>query len=108
MTVRAVAPDSVISSVNDESALAIALEQKPDLLMVNRQLDGDFTTFSGTELITRSRRTHPEVPLMLISNYADAQAQAVAAGAVPGFGKSDLSTSRARQALASILVHPTL
>jgi hypothetical protein len=31
-----------------------------------------------------------KVPVMLVSNYAAAQAEAVAAGAVPGFGKSSL------------------
>jgi hypothetical protein len=30
------------------------------------------------------------VPAMLVSNYEDAQQEAVAAGAVPGFGKSAL------------------
>ena len=40
---------------------------------------------------------------MLVSNYPEAQAQAVALGALPGFGKADLGKSRARDALAPIL-----
>jgi len=31
------------------------------------------------------------VPVMLVSNFADAQAQAVESGALPGFGKAALN-----------------
>jgi CheY-like chemotaxis protein len=61
-----------------------------DLVLVNRifDIDGD----SGLDLIRRLK-ADPElqaVPVMLVSNFEDAQAQAVAAGAAPGFGKSAL------------------
>lgn len=108
LAIRAVAPDCAIARVNDEKGLATALQDSPDLLLINRQLDGDFAAFSGIDLIARCRQTHPQAKSMLISNYADAQAQAIGAGAMPGFGKSELSTRKAREALASALGRPTL
>lgn len=108
LAVRSITPECEISRVNDESTLSTALKDGADLLLINRQLDGDFAAFSGIDLIARCRQNHPNVKFMLISNYADAQAQALAAGAVPGFGKSELSTRKAREAIASALGHPTL
>ena len=61
-----------------------------DLVLVNRVFDGDGT--SGLDLI-RAIKDDPELsdlPVMLVSNYEDAQAEARALGALPGFGKSDL------------------
>lgn len=105
MAVRAVAPDSAIARVNDEASLSAALQDGPDLLLINRQLDGEFAAFSGIDLISRCKQTHPHVKTMLISNYADAQAQALTAGALPGFGKAELSSRKAREALTSALSH---
>jgi two-component system chemotaxis response regulator CheY len=61
-----------------------------DLVLVNRVLDGDGS--SGIDLI-RAIKAEAELaglPVMLVSNYAEAQAEAKAAGALPGFGKADL------------------
>jgi len=61
-----------------------------DLVLVNRV--GDLDGASGLSLI-RAIKADPalaETPVMLVSNLADAQAEAVAAGALPGFGKSEL------------------
>jgi len=82
-------PGVAVESVYDTAGL----EQHagPDaLLLINRVLDGRFGTGSGIDLIADlSRREVPPV-MMLISNYPDAQAQAVEAGALPGFGKNEL------------------
>ena len=40
---------------------------------------------------------------MLISNYPEAQAEAAAAGAAPGFGKAEMNTGRARGAVLTAL-----
>jgi hypothetical protein len=40
---------------------------------------------------------------MLISNYEDAQARAVEAGAAPGFGKAAVHTPRALEAIRAAL-----
>jgi two-component system chemotaxis response regulator CheY len=60
------------------------------MVLVNRVFDADGS--SGTEFIRQLRKDESlhSVPVMLVSNYEDAQAEAVTAGAVPGFGKAAL------------------
>lgn len=60
------------------------------VLLVNRQLDGRFSTISGIDLIRRLREAGDVRPALLVSNYDDAQQQAIDAGALPGFGKRAL------------------
>ena len=83
------ADDAVaISNVSKASAVDDA---GPDtLLLVNRQLDGLFRSGNGVDLIERLSGKDDPPKMMLVSNYADAQEAAVAAGALPGFGKSEL------------------
>ena len=61
-----------------------------DLVLVNRVSDADGS--SGLDLIRRIKADDAlrPVPVMLVSNHADAQTQAAAAGAEPGFGKAAL------------------
>ncbi|MCY2962857.1 MAG: hypothetical protein NT069_04255 [Planctomycetota bacterium] len=61
-----------------------------DLILVNRILDADGS--EGLQLLELLPEGVTPPPVMLVSNYADAQARAVSAGAVPGFGKSSLQT----------------
>jgi two-component system chemotaxis response regulator CheY len=68
-----------------------AMRQEPfDLVLVNRIFDADGD--SGVELIRRVKADEAlrAVPVLLVSNYADAQREAQEAGAEPGFGKSSL------------------
>ncbi len=61
-----------------------------DVVLINRILDADGTP--GIELI-RAIKAEPDlaaIPVMLVSNYEDAQMEAQSVGAVPGFGKTDL------------------
>ena len=60
------------------------------LVLVNRVFDADGS--SGLELIRTLKADEQlrTVPVMLVSNYDDAQTQAVQAGAMPGFGKAAL------------------
>lgn len=92
-----------VSSVGSNEDLAALLGGGVDLLLVNRQLDGDFPDGDGVELIRRLRSEHAQVRTMLISNYPDAQAAAVAAGALPGFGKRELGSARVTQLLRGAL-----
>ncbi len=65
-----------------------------DLVLVNRVLDSDGSP--GLDLI-RALKADPalaEVPVMLVSNYPDAQTEAGGLGALPGFGKGDLRSGR--------------
>lgn len=84
-------------------AIAALRNDAYDLVLINRVLDGDGT--SGLDLI-RQIQSDPAmagVRVMLVSNYADVQEQAVGAGALPGFGKAELhrpeALERIRQAL---------
>lgn len=61
-----------------------------DLVLVNRVFDSDGS--SGFDLI-KAIKADPELagtPVMLVSNYEDAQIQAQALGAVHGFGKTEV------------------
>jgi ActR/RegA family two-component response regulator len=87
--VSAALPGIAVTSANDNKALA-AFDGADALLLVNRVLDGRFGSDSGIDLIRELADRQHSPRMMLISNYTDAQAQAVEAGALPGFGKSDL------------------
>ncbi len=60
------------------------------LVLVNRVFDADGD--SGLDLIKalKADAALQRVAVMLVSDYEDAQAQAAAAGAAPGFGKAAL------------------
>lgn len=90
-------PVADVAMVND-AATVQAHAEHADLLLVNRKLDGYFDTGSGLDLI-RGLMPLPRrrAALMLVSNYADAQAQAEALGAAPGFGKAKAGTPEAAQ-----------
>ncbi len=75
----------------------------PDaLLLVNRVLDGRFVTGSGIDLIAELSSRDVSPLMMLISNFPDAQAQAVQAGALPGFGKSELGSPQTVKKLQAL------
>lgn len=74
-----------------------------DLVLVNRV--GDRDGRPGVELI-RALKVDPAlatVPVMLVSNYAEAQDEAVALGALPGFGKASLHDPATHRRLAATL-----
>lgn len=62
-----------------------------DLVLVNRIFDQ--TGESGLDFIrtVKSEPATSTTPIVLVSNYPDAQAEAVEAGALPGFGKASLA-----------------
>ncbi|MBC03318.1 MAG: hypothetical protein CMJ34_08465 [Phycisphaerae bacterium] len=97
--IQRVIPEAVVEDITGEAGLDERLGRaadRPVVLLVNRKLDGDFDAVDGIELIER-RRDGRHVS-MLVTNLPDAAAAAEAAGALPGFGKSDLhgeSTSNA-------------
>lgn len=93
-------PLSTVKSANDAAALD-AYAGPDTLLLINRVLDGRFTAGSGIDLIADLADQENPPRMMLISNYADAQAKAVEAGALPGFGKSELGTSETSRKLQS-------
>jgi hypothetical protein len=95
--------DAMILSIDDDSDLKRALDDGVDLLLLNRQLDYGFDTHEGVTLLKKIRSKYPAVKAMLVSNYADAQAAAVAEGALPGFGKRDIGSPRVNELLRDAL-----
>jgi two-component system chemotaxis response regulator CheY len=76
-----------------------------DLVLVNRVLDLDDS--SGLELIRRLKgdpdRALAAVPVILVSNYPEAQQAAAELGACPGFGKSELRSPATYDRLKALL-----
>jgi two-component system, chemotaxis family, chemotaxis protein CheY len=74
-----------------------------DLILVNRILDA--TGESGLDFIRQFRAdpARQATPVVLVSNYADAQREAQALGAMPGFGKSSLNRPESAAALRAAL-----
>lgn len=60
------------------------------LVLVNRVLDADGSPGVDVVRAVKGEEALRRVPVMLVSNYQDAQEEAVAAGAEPGFGKAAL------------------
>jgi two-component system, chemotaxis family, chemotaxis protein CheY len=104
-------PGSTILFPHDEEEFQLALRAGADLVLFNRELDGFFTYHTGVEYIRAMKKSHPQIKTMLISNYADAQSAAVAAGALPGFGKRQLGSKEVvallRQAVENRQPSPT-
>jgi ActR/RegA family two-component response regulator len=98
--VKYAVPGADVKMLNDDESVLGAIEAGATLLLVNRVLDGGFEGSEGVELIRAFKASHPDVRTMLISNYADAQASAQAAGALEGFGKSEIGSARMKQLLA--------
>ena len=74
-----------------------------DLVLVNRVFDR--TAEEGLDLIRKLKADAKSeaVPVMLVSNFPESQAEAVAAGAVPGFGKAALAEAATRERLEKAL-----
>jgi hypothetical protein len=73
-----------------EDELEKCLAEGPCVLLVNRELVGEYGCDSGIELIEKVKGKRPEAVAVLVSDKADAQAKAKKAGAEAGFGKSKL------------------
>jgi len=86
----------------DAACEAVAREVY-DLVLINRLLDVDGS--EGTALIERllADDTTRDTPVMLVSNYPDAQEGAVRLGAEPGFGKDALDDAATLELLAPLL-----
>lgn len=74
-----------------------------DLVLVNRKLDADGSDGMAIVKAIQADAALSSIPVILVSNYADAQSAAVAAGALPGFGKSDIGSEEAIAKLAAVL-----
>jgi DNA-binding NarL/FixJ family response regulator len=105
MAVGGALPGAKVIMADNEQQLDAVLASGADLLLFNRVLEFGFQTRQGQELLEKVRADKPEVPVMMVSNFAEAQQAAEAAGAKPGFGKNEIGqpqvTDRLRAAIES-------
>jgi len=77
----------VLEADDAQQTLKALKQDKFDLVLVNRKLDKDYS--DGLDII-KQIKSDPQLagtPCMLVTNYAEHQQLAIAAGAEPGFGK---------------------
>jgi hypothetical protein len=90
-------------AADPEEARRMMSAKKYDLVLVNRVFDAG--TGMGVDFIADAARSENAPPMMLVSDYADAQAAAVTNGALMGFGKASIADPRMgellRKAVAS-------
>ena len=104
IAVSRAAGQAMVVSADDSQSLKRLLDDGVDLLLLNRQLDYGFDEGEGVEIVRKLRPHYPNVKMMLVSNYPDAQAAAVAEGALPGFGKRELNTPKVAEMIRAALV----
>src|SRR6266704_2500716 len=103
MTISSAVKEVRILAADDDVELHHVLNEGADLLLFNRELGYGFTDPEGVKIIQRLRAANPTLKMMLVSNYPDAQAAAIAAGALPGFGKREIGTKKVTELLRNAL-----
>ncbi len=93
----------VIGAADERKELDEHLAVGVELLLLNRELGWGFDDLTGVELVRELRTKHPNLKVMLVTNYEAVQAEAIANGALPGFGKRELGSARVTQLLADAL-----
>jgi CheY-like chemotaxis protein len=71
-------------------AIQMSGESQFDLILINRLLDADSSPGMAILDELKANEATVDTPVMIVSNFAETQEQAVAAGAVSGFGKAAL------------------
>jgi len=86
-----------------DEALAKMREKNYSLVLFNRLIFADGSP--GIELLQKAKADGrlADTPMMMVSNYARAHQDAVAAGAEPGFGKAELFDPRTISLLSNHL-----
>lgn len=80
------------------------LKSQPyDLVVINRKLDEDYS--DGLEIIKQMKADEAtrDVPVMLVTNYAEHQDAAVAEGALRGFGKLEYNDPAVIERVRAVL-----
>jgi CheY-like chemotaxis protein len=94
--------DVVMAETHDE-AMTRLRQESFDLVLLNRIYDATGSQGMDTLRALKSDEATREIPVMIVSNYEDAQEAAVAEGAVPGFGKASLDDPRTAARLQEVL-----
>jgi CheY-like chemotaxis protein len=103
MAVTSALRGATVLAADDSTELDAMLAERVDLLLLNRELGWGFEQTEGIDVIRSLRAPHPNLRMMLVSNYAEAQTGAVAAGALAGFGKREIGSARVTQVLREAL-----
>jgi len=99
--------ESVGAEYNESRTFADAnnrlLEEAYNLVLVNRVTDADGSLGINfiSDLLAKKSDKKPAV--MMISNYEEAQSDAIALGALPGFGKQALRDPETRKKIEAAL-----
>lgn len=93
----------VVQVDGPDDALAALRKEHFDLVLVNRKLDQDYSDGLDVIKTIKADAKLARMPCMLVTNYADQQQAAVAAGAEYGFGKKELQSEQTRARLAKFL-----
>ncbi|HMD53733.1 MAG TPA: hypothetical protein VKJ65_04200 [Phycisphaerae bacterium] len=91
----------VDAAQNADETQKLLTRNKYKLVLINRILDVDGS--SGVELIKNLCAKSNCPPVMLVSNLPDAQLQAIAAGAIEGFGKAVIHLPQTAEYLRQVL-----
>lgn len=93
----------VQAAATADEAMSMLFAAPFDLVLVNRVFDEDGG--SGLDFVKAAKAdpTIGKVPVMLVSNYADAQQLAAQAGAEAGFGKAQLGSDEVVERLGRFL-----
>src|SRR5215217_7253660 len=92
-----------VLAADDADELDALVRDGVDLVLFNRELGWGFDSAQGVDVIRQLRTRQPNLKMMLVSNYPDAQAAALQAGALPGFGKRELGQPRVQQLIKEAL-----
>ena len=86
-----------------DDALARMRENRYDLVLFNRLIFEDGS--EGIELLRRAKADPAlkDTPIMMISNFEDAQAASITAGGEPGFGKKSVFATTTIERLSNYL-----
>ena len=103
MAVSAAVPGTKVIRTIDDASTDKLIGEGVDLLLVNRAMEHGYSEAVGTDYLRKLKAKAPGVPMMLITNYADVQADAVKAGALPGFGKNSIMSAETKQKLRDAL-----
>jgi hypothetical protein len=104
MVVRSADASAQVAMADDQAELRQALDGGGiDLILFNRELGYGFDEDQGVDVIRYLKMNYPSLKTMLVSNYPEAQAAAVEAGALAGFGKREIGSKRVVELLREAL-----
>ncbi|MEK6258037.1 MAG: hypothetical protein AABP62_05405 [Planctomycetota bacterium] len=82
----------VTAAATAARAIGLLRKQPFDLVLVNRLFDADGSEGLGFVKALKADAALATKPVMLVTNFPEYDKQAVALGAVSGFGKSDVGS----------------